>query len=96
MKTFDFYDSISSLTLECTCEGIGINKWDKLMKNSVRADKYKIHKLLKVLCPENFNVLGFDLKPLKELGWFNPYNYYKTRDHIIVVHSSIEYFFKIN
>ena len=96
MKANQFYNSIDSLTFECTCEGIGTTQWDGLMKNAVRANVYKVNKLVKELLPDLFHALCLDEKPLKDLYWYNPYNYYKTKTHLVLVHSSIEYFLKIN
>jgi hypothetical protein len=96
MRANKFYNSINSLYCEYDCCSITLTKWDKLMEGAIRANKYIINRLLKEFCPEHFVSFGFDIKPLKDLGWFNPYNYYRTKTHIIVVHSGIEYFYKIN
>jgi hypothetical protein len=71
--------------LECKCSDISKLKWDQLMNKATRADKKIINYLVRKAgyCD----------------GWltkgYNPYNYYKTKTHLILVHSSIEYFFKI-
>lgn len=96
MTANSFYKNIRSLTYHTNCTSTTINEWDKLMKNATRADKTKIHRLLRDLCPEEFKNFYFDTQPLKKLMWWNPYDYYKTKTHLIVVHSSIEHFFKIN
>jgi hypothetical protein len=86
--------NISYLEYETNCTAISPRKWDKLMQGHKRANFYEINKLLKKFVPEMFESFGFDLKPLKELNWFNPYHYYRTEKHFIIVHSGIEYFFK--
>lgn len=62
------------------------------MKGATRADTYLINRLVKEHLPELFMALSLDCKPLKDLSWFNPYQYYKTKKHLILVHSGIEYF----
>jgi len=74
------------LSLECTCEGIGIFKWKQLMEGATRADVYKINRLVKRHLPELYIHLSLNI--------YNPYHYYKTKKHLILVHSSIEYFLK--
>lgn len=87
-------NDVNSIFLECTCEGIGQNKWDELMEGSTRANKYNINRIIKNHLPEHYESFGFDIKRLKELSWYNPYNYFKTETHLILVHSSIEYFYR--
>lgn len=88
------YDEITSLIYDCNCTEITTGRWDKLMMGAKKADVYKINKLVKEHLPELFIHLGLDLKPLRDLYWFNPYHYYKTKTHLILVHSSIEYFLR--
>ena len=95
MKANDFYNSINSLEYECNCTSISIANWDKLMKGALRADKYKTNRLVEKHLPYLFKSLALDQKSLKDLNWYNPYNYYKTKTHLILVHSNIEYFLKI-
>ncbi|HAH22484.1 MAG TPA: hypothetical protein DCL77_01740 [Prolixibacteraceae bacterium] len=87
---------VRSLSLECTCVGTGIRTLEKYMKDMTRADKMKINRLVREHLPD----LAYDLmlteRPLKDLYWFNPYNYYKTKRHLILVQSSIEYFIRYN
>jgi hypothetical protein len=96
MKAQEYYNRINILTYECNCTSISIHKWDKLMENATQGNKYKINKLVKELLPKLFKELLLNEKPLKDLSWFNPYIYYKTKTHLVLVHSSIEYFLKIN
>lgn len=69
--------------LEAICSNITADEWENLFKNSTRANKKKVEKIIKFHFPE---------------GWFklrNPYDYFKTKTHIIYVHSATDYFFKI-
>lgn len=82
------YNSIKSLELECTCVGIGNRRWDKLMLNAVRGNSKRINQLVKKFLPDLYKELSLDL--------YNPYHYYRTNTHLILVHSSVEYFLKFN
>lgn len=75
---------VSELELECTCVGISQGLWERYMKNATKANKRIIDRLVKKHLPELYE--GLCLKS------YNPYNYFKTRRHLILVHSSIEYF----
>jgi hypothetical protein len=72
--------------LECTCCDINQSKWDRLMKGATRTDKVKLNRLIKHEMPELYEALFLNL--------YNPYNYYKTKTHWVLVHSAIEYFIK--
>ena len=72
------------ISLDCTCVGIGVNKWERLMKGATRANKRKLNALVRKEMPELYEALALNL--------YNPYHYYKTKTHFILVHSSIEYF----
>jgi len=78
------YNKIYRLLYECNCTQMSKRKWESYMANAKRANKEKINKLLKIFLPELYEELALD--------YFNPYNYYRTETHLIVVHSSIEYF----
>lgn len=79
------YDSITSLELECSCVTCGgSDKWEELMEGAVKANKKKINNLVKKFLPGLYKDLGLD--------FFNPYDYYRTNKHLILVHSAIEYF----
>lgn len=56
------------------------------MEGAVRADKQHINRLVRRHLPELYHALA--------LNYYNPYNYYRTKTHLILVHSSIEYFIK--
>lgn len=83
-----FYRDIHSLTYETNCVVIGVKEWDRLMEGAVRANHKKVNNLVKLLIPDLYEDLALEL--------CNPYNYYRTKTHLVLVHSSIEYFLKIN
>ena len=82
------YNNIRSLTYETNCTAISINEWDELMNNKKRANKRIINRMVKALLP--------DLHESLALNYYNPYNYYRTKTHVILTHSAIEHFLKIN
>lgn len=87
-KANDIYNKAvkNGLTFDCNCTSISSFEWDKLMKGATKANKKKIQKIL----ADN------NLWNKKDFKYRNPYQSYKTKTHLIYVHSSIEYFFKIN
>ena len=76
------------IELECTCVGIGINTWNKLMENSTKANGSKIRSMIKKQLPELYESLA--------LNFYNPYEYksVKTKTHYVYVSSGIEFFLK--
>lgn len=72
------------ISLECTCADINIGEWNRLMKGARRTDKKKLNALVKKEMPELYNALSLNL--------YNPYHYYQTKTHFVLVHSAIEYF----
>lgn len=82
------YKAIKSLELEYVCTGITIKRWDYLMKNAVKANGYKIRKLIKKHLPNLYESLA--------LKYPNPYEHQskRTDKHLIYIHSGIEYFIK--
>lgn len=76
--------TVSSLWLDATCVGLTPRRWDKLMEGAARANKRIINQLVKEHLPDLYADLALYL--------LNPYNYYKTKKHLILVHSSIEFF----
>jgi len=78
--------------LECTCVNINQNTWDELMKNNTKANQKQAVKiaLLAGVIDEH------EAKKEIKNPWYNPYNHYKTKTHLIYVHSCIEHFIKIN
>lgn len=78
-------NDVSSIYLEATCIGIGQRQWNKFMKKATIADKRKVNTIIKKHLPDDYESLA--------LWAYNPYRYYKTEKHLILVHSSIEYFY---
>ena len=77
---------VSFIETECACFSISNRRWTQLMEGATRANKKTINKLVKKHIPELYE--GLCLK------FYNPYDYLKTSTHLILVHSSIEYFLK--
>ena len=80
------YKSVSGLELEARCSDVTLFRWTELMKGHTRANKKEIDRLVKEFLPD----LHYDLA----LDFYNPYNYYKTKTHLILVHSATEYFLR--
>ena len=72
--------------LECTCIGIGIERWNRLMKGNKPLNYEWLRRKVKKHLPELYDSLGLD--------YYNPYENQTrvTRTHYILVYSSIEYF----
>ena len=70
--------------LECTCSDITMDKWEGLMKGAKRMNKKLLHRFIRKELPELYEALCLSL--------YNPYNYFQTKTHYILVHSAIEYF----
>ena len=75
---------VDCLWLEATCSGINLAQWNRWMAGATRANHRQIDRLVRRHLPELYEDLRLDLR--------NPYNYFKTRWHLILVHSAIEYF----
>ena len=75
---------VDGLCLEATCTGIDLAQWHRWMDGATRADHRQIDSLVRRHLPDLYEDLRLDLR--------NPYHYYKTRRHLILVHSAIEYF----
>ena len=75
---------VDSLWLEATCSGINLAQWNKWMAGATRADHRQIDRLVRRHLPDLYEALSLNLR--------NPYHYYKTGRHLILVHSAIEYF----
>ena len=92
MKKMKFnYHNIASIEFYGDCSDISAEKNEEIMSQCTIGNKKEIHKLL-----EKFGYLsvGFiDIISLKK--FWNPYKYYKSKDWIVVIHSSIDHFFKI-
>lgn len=74
------------MTLEATCTGVTLVRWEQLMKGATRACKKTIDRLIKQHLPDLYEELRLDLR--------NPYRYWKTKTHLVMVHSGIEYFLR--
>ena len=72
--------------LECTCIGIGIERWNRLMKGNKPLNYEWLRRKVKKHLPDLYDSLGLD--------YYNPYENQTrvTKTHYILVHSSIEYF----
>ena len=77
-------NEVDALWLEATCSGINLAQWNRWMAGATRADKRRIDNLVRQHLPDLYEELSLNL--------WNPYHYYKTRRHLILVHSAIEYF----
>ena len=82
------YSNINNLELVADCSQISIGEWEKLMAGAIRANKKIINSLVKKFLPELYQALHLKL--------INPHHYFKTKEHLILVHSATEYFLKIN
>ena len=77
-------NEVDALWLEATCSGINLAQWNRWMDGATRADHRQIDSLVRKHLPNLYEELSLNL--------WNPYHYYKTRRHLILVHSAIEYF----
>lgn len=75
---------VDCLWLEAACSDIGLTQWEQWMAGETRADHRLIDRLVRKHQPELYEALSLNL--------WNPYHYFKTRRHLILVHSAIEYF----
>jgi len=87
---------VNQIYLECTRADITARKWDQLMEGATHANKRAINAIVRAELAELAEALCLFDKPLKDLSWYNPYNYFKTNRHLVLVHSSIEYFLRFN
>lgn len=78
--------------LEATCVSISQYEWDRLMKGHTVANRKEVVKIaLQAGAIDEWQAKEELKKP-----YYNPYNHFKTRTHIIYVNSGIEHFIKIN
>jgi hypothetical protein len=75
---------VRSLYLEATCGTISDFECEKRFEKATVANKKIVDKLVKKHLPELYEALALNL--------WNPYKYYKTEKHLILVHSSIDHF----
>ena len=85
----EWYDDIPEIEFECTCVGITLDEFDRLMKGRKRYPYGKMLKAIKKTYPELYDDMG--------LQFPNPWSKdtYITPTHLIMTHSGIEYFFRI-
>ncbi len=76
--------AVDDLWLEATCSGINLAQWNRWMDGAKRADHRRIDRLVRKHLPDLYRDLALNLR--------NPYHYFKTRRHLILVHSAMEYF----
>ena len=86
--TKDYY-KIKSLKHVASCMNVSRRKWDEYMEGAVKANGRKVRRLIKQHLPKLYTELG--------LNFHNPYECkcQRTKTHFIYVHSSIEYFLKV-
>ena len=75
---------VDGLWLEATCTNINLAQWNRWMDGATRADHRQIDSLVRRHVPDLYEALSLNLR--------NPNRYFKTRRHLILVHSAIEYF----
>ena len=75
---------VDSLWLEACCCDISLGQWKRWMEGATRAEQRQINDLVKKHLLELYDSLSLHLR--------NPYVYYKTKRHLVLVHSAIEYF----
>jgi hypothetical protein len=68
------------------CSSISLREWDKLMEDTVRADKRRV---VNILVEQGF------IEP-EWKTWYNPYNCFKSNNLLVFTESAIEHFYKIN
>ena len=74
---------VSFIETECACFSISNRRWRQLMEGATKANKKYIDRIVKKHIPELYEGLALGIS-----------NYLKTSTHLILVHSSIEYFLK--
>jgi hypothetical protein len=74
---------------ETCCSNMDIHGWEELMKVARRTSYKKLVKLIKEQCPAMYENLALEFP--------NPWadDCKRTNTHFILVHSAIEYFFRI-
>ena len=74
------------MKLQCTCQNITKQEWDRLMKGRRPMSYQRLKRRIKRTLPHLYDELSLD--------YYNPYESatYRTKTHYILTHSSIEYF----
>ncbi|MBP6478979.1 MAG: hypothetical protein KA290_14785 [Chitinophagaceae bacterium] len=79
-------------TFEAACSDVSIYEWEKLMKGHTKANQKKV-----IDIAEQAGVIdSWWAKKERKHSYFNPYIHYKTKTHLIYVHSGIEHFIRVN
>ena len=77
---------------ETNCTAISIWEWERLMKGHRPANRLKVLKVALLS-----NVIDLEqYKNERKKPYFNPYNHFITKTHVIYVNSAIEHFIKRN
>ena len=76
---------------ETDCTAITSWQWDTLMDKHTKANKKIVAKVAHLVGILSSHELKAELKR----PYYNPYTHYKTKTHLIYVHSGIEHFIKI-
>ena len=79
-------NKVSRLWLECRCCDIPLDKCERYMEGKTRANRRTLNALVHRHLPELWEMLALNL--------WNPYHYWKTAKHLILVHSGVEYFLR--
>ena len=74
------------MELQCTCQEIAKQEWDRLMKGRRPMSYTWLKRRIKRSLPNLYDELMLD--------YYNPYESatYRTKTHYILTHSAIEYF----
>lgn len=76
---------------ESTCVGIGQREWDRLMKGATKANRKEVVRIALLAGVIDEEQAAIEIKK----PYYNPYQHYKTKTHIIYTHSMIEHFIKV-
>ena len=92
MKNQSIYDRAARFAkLDCTCVGINQNRWDSLMKGARPANRKRALKV--AFLAGVIDKLQYQQELKNE--FFNPYDHFVTRTHVVYVHSRIEHFIRV-
>ena len=87
------YENVTSMEFYGDCSSIPVKENENIFKKCTIANKKEVHKLLKKFGFEEEDFQTFKVRELTKYS--NPYKYYKSKNYIVIVHSGIEYFYKI-
>lgn len=83
---------INGCFFETACVGISIYEWEDLMRGHTKANRKEVVKIALLSGVIDKDQAKEEIKK----PHFNPYTHFKTKSHIIYVHSGIEHFIRIN